>query len=145
MNEIEERWAIKCSLCKNPKPQNESWGWTHCGGLTFEFCHECEKDRQAECDKLMGDVVGEHIRKIREYWDTHPEELARHKRETEEYRKTLDADGYPMDFKRPWHKKIWNWFCRLIGYTMFDRHGRPTGRSRHASAGDVNAVRKMLC
>ncbi len=134
MNEIEERWAIKCDLCKRRQEKDEmwSWGWTHCGGFTFEFCRECEKDRQTECDKLMSDVVGEHIRKTREYWATHPNKKRYEDNRTAEYRKTLDADGYPFDIARPWHKKVWNWFCRLVGYTMYDRHGRPTGRSRHA-------------
>ncbi len=126
----EEKWTMKCDLCKRDKRDGESWCWWD-GWLSFTFCPECEKDEDA-CVEVMSKAESERIRRAREYWDTHPEELAKHNREVEEYRKTLDADGYPMDFKRPWYLRIWNWMRRMTGYTMYDRHGRPTGRSRYA-------------
>jgi hypothetical protein len=110
-------YGSKCDLCQRPRREGERWWDTHSFRFTFNFCPECEKDRDKECMDLVATVVSEHIIKTREYWATHPEELARHNKETEEYRKNcLDADGFPLDWKRRWWKRIWNWGCRLVGY-----------------------------
>lgn len=131
MNEIWRAIGMECDLCNRLRQDGECWSSIHTNtgisGFTFEFCTECERDRQKECDEFISNALSEHIRKTREYWDTHPEELAQHRRDTEKYRATLDADGYPMDFKRPWRKKVWNWFCRQVGWTKYNRHGKPTG------------------
>ena len=124
---IKEPWISKCDLCKKPKPENESWGsWD--GWLSFSFCPDCEKNREDECMNVMFEAESERIRRAREYWNTHPEELAKHQRETAEYRKTLDVDGYPFGCQRPWWKYIRNWIYRKIGYTKFDRNGIDTRR-----------------
>jgi len=123
---MEDIWTMNCDLCKRVKLEGESWSWWD-GHLSFTFCPECEKNRDSECVKVMVEAESENIKRSREYWETHPEELAEHNRETERYRATLDADGYPMDFSRPWRKKVWNWFCRQVGWTKYDRHGKPTG------------------
>lgn len=109
-------WTMNCDLCKRVKLEGESWSWWD-GHLSFTFCPDCEKNHDRECCEVMAKAEYERIKRSREYWATHPEELAQHKRETEEYRRTcLDVDGYPWDWKRPLYKKIWNWILRTCGY-----------------------------
>jgi len=67
MNELEERWAIKCDLCQKNKPNNESWSWWD-GWLSFTFCPDCEKNHDAECWDVVVTAESERIRKGREYW-----------------------------------------------------------------------------
>jgi hypothetical protein len=101
MNELGERWEVpnsKCDLCSCIKPPNENWWEEHASaggsGFNFTFCFECDKNRRGECDKVMCDCISSWTRKCREYWATHPEELERQRKETEEYRKTL-VNGLP--------------------------------------------------
>ena len=98
MEELEERWQEKCDLCKRLKLKDEIWSDTHTSlgicGFTFYFCKECERN-EAACDKIMADALSEYQRAKKEYWDTHPEELAKYDIELEKYRKTLGADGLP--------------------------------------------------
>lgn len=107
MSIIEERWAEKCDLCGKIR-NGERWWEEHCAmggaGSTFIFCFECDENRQPECVKLMGDSMARRRKECIEYWETHPEELAKHRKETEEYRKTLN-------------KKSWfQWFKNLFTY-----------------------------
>jgi hypothetical protein len=92
---IEERWQIKCDLCGCIKSSKEQWNEEHCtaggSGFNFTFCCECSNNRQHECDAIMGKCISNWIQECRDYWKTHPEELARHNKETEEYRKTLKS------------------------------------------------------
>lgn len=96
MNELDERWEVpngKCDLCKRIKPQNENWWEEHAtaggSGFNFTFCFECDKNRRKECDTVIGECIFGWVKKCREYWANHPEELAKHNKEVEEYRKTL--------------------------------------------------------
>jgi hypothetical protein len=67
MNEIEERWVIKCDLCKKIKPKDAIWSWWD-GWLSFTFCPDCEKNHDAECWEVVVTAESERIRKGREYW-----------------------------------------------------------------------------
>jgi hypothetical protein len=121
MSSLNDRWiepGSKCDLCSRPKREGERWWDTHTSsgicGFTFNFCPECEKDREHETWEVMGKVIAEHRRKTEEYWNTHPEELAKHRRETEEYRRNcLDVDGLPLEWKRTRKERFWNWLRRL--------------------------------
>jgi len=111
--DVKERWIEPgryCDLCKRTRRDDERWWDTHTNagisGFTFNFCTECERDRQGECDDVMGKCISDHIERTREYWDTHPKEKAEYLRDLEEYRKTLGPDGFP---KRPWWKRVCNW------------------------------------
>ena len=117
----EERWIApgsKCDLCQRAKREDERWWDTHTSsglsGFTFNFCTECERDRQSECDEVMGKVLSDHRERTREYWATHPEEKAEYLREIEEYRKTLEPDGLPKSVKRSWWKRVWNWLRKIF-------------------------------
>ena len=92
----DERWIDpngSCSLCRRPKRPEEHWGeehWTMGGsGFNFSFCPECETNDRVGCDKVATDVLWAWKQKCREYWDTHPKELAEHNKRTEEYRKSI--------------------------------------------------------
>lgn len=94
--ELDERWKVpneKCDLCECVNTDGESWGEEHVSaggsGFNFTFCWHCDKNRRDECDKMMCDCVSAWVKKCRDYWATHPEELAKHNKEVEEYRKTL--------------------------------------------------------
>jgi hypothetical protein len=130
MNDIEEKWIEPgrfCNLCNRRRRDDERWWDTHtntgCSGFTFNFCTECEKDRDPECVEVMSKVLSDHIKKVREYWDTHPEELAESNRKTAEYRKTLDVDGYPKEWQRTRWQKFRNFVWRMLGYSMYDKNG----------------------
>lgn len=88
---------MECDLCKRLKRPEERWWEEHCtmggSGFNFDFCPECDKNRRAECDNMVGDCLSNWRKKCMEYWATHPEELARHHKETEEYRKSIGYYG----------------------------------------------------
>jgi hypothetical protein len=122
-NEVEIRWPEeKCDLCQRIKPKDErSWGsWD--GWLSFTFCPECEKHREDECVNVMSNAESERIRQAREYWDTHPEELAEQRKRTDEYRKTLTKEEWAIgspEIRDEHFKKFPEEYERVYGKQSF--------------------------
>lgn len=105
MTILDERWVdptSKCNLCKKDR-NGAIWSEEHwtmgISGWNFTFCPECENNRRKECDDIVMDCMVSWKKQNEEYWATHPEELERHKRDVEEYRKTLVK-------KKGWFSKL---------------------------------------
>ncbi len=60
MDNIEDRWQIKCDLCGITRTDKDCWVDEHvCIGIcgyNFTFCKECEKNEPA-CDRIIWDFL----------------------------------------------------------------------------------------
>jgi hypothetical protein len=76
MSEIEDRWIApgsKCDCCSRKRLENER---PFCdehmtlggSGFNFNWCPECEKNRQKDCDKIILDCAVAWRKHCEECW-----------------------------------------------------------------------------